>query len=75
MMIFAKVKEEKVDFLFSAEEPEPFEHIFGNDSIYVEITGKSGVPHLGLGFKEGKFQPSNDYKWSDEQNNWILEDK
>lgn len=70
MATYAIIKEEIVDSLFFAEKREPFEVLFGYGNEYVEITPETGLPVLGLRYKKGKFQPTQDTSWDKNEQKW-----
>lgn len=70
-MIVAFVKNETVENIVEAELDTPFHVLFPDVDEFVIFTETSGIPHIGLACKQGKFQSYASWTWDEAGASWV----
>jgi hypothetical protein len=70
-MIIAFVKNEIVENIVEAEADTPLSVLFPEVDEFVEFTSTTGIPHMGLKCKGGKFQPYASWTWDAAKSAWA----
>lgn len=70
-MIYGIVKNRIVENIVEAESSTPFGLLFPHADEAILVTPDTGFPHIGLGAKNGKFQPFLSWSFDESINEWV----